>query len=160
MTSRTPTQPSLGKTILHSLMFGSLFVPVTIIVLFGLTLIEWWRYDNWNTWWMWERGGFPCLGLFSIASASFFLHKSTLCRFAIALAVTGFGTIVIFVIGNILMISPKMYKTIEINWQLPEFLLWILVPPWIVACAFLAFRKLPVHEDLSQSDNNVDITER
>ena len=133
----------LAKTVLQSLSFGLLFVPIPIAVLFALTVIEWWRYDNWSTGWMWEVGGFPCFGLFSIASASFFLHKTASCRFAVALVITGFGTIVCNVTGDILMITPQVHKSVNILWQRPEYLVWILVPPWIVAAALLAIRGMP-----------------
>jgi hypothetical protein len=151
---------SLGKTLLHSLAFGLLFIPITIVVLFVLTFIEWWRYDNWSTEWMWKLGGFPGLGLFSIASASFFLHKTIPCRFVLALAVTAIGTTACDIIGNILMITPQMYKSIEIQWQRPEFLVWLLLPPWINAAALLAFRRIPGLDDLSRHEDNRDITKR
>lgn len=149
---------TLGNTILQSLAFGLLLIPLVIVVLIALTLIEWWRYDNWSTRWMWERGGFPCLGLFSIASTGFFLHKTIPCRFATGLAITGFGTIASYVIGDILMITPQMYKSSEIHWQRPEFLASILAPPWIIAFALVGFRKISDRINRSEKNESADIT--
>ncbi len=129
------------KTVLHSFLFGFLWIPITIGVLFALTFIEWWRFDYWSTRWMWDLGGFPCIGLFSITSASYFLHKMIACRFVTALTICAVGTIACYIIGNIIGIWPRMYKTTEIHWQRPEFLAWLLIPPWLVAALFYAYRN-------------------
>ncbi len=63
------------------------------------------------------------------------------CRFVTALTICAVGTIACYIIGNIMGIWPRMYKTTEIHWQRPEFLAWLLIPPWLVAALFYAYRN-------------------
>ena len=34
---------------------------------------------------------------------------------------------------GILNVMPLMYKSTEIHWMRPEFIAWLLIPPWVTA---------------------------
>lgn len=123
----------LGAALLLSFLFGLAFVAITILVLFAISAVDWLRYDYWSATWILERGGFPALGLFSIASSSFFLHRWLRWRFLLALPVSVIGTFFCWALGGSMSIVPVMYKSAEIHWLRPEFLAWLLIPPWVAA---------------------------
>ena len=141
--SKPLTKQLFLKRFLQALLFGLLFVPIVLVVLLVLTLIERYRYDHWSFQWIWERGGFPCIGLFAITSASFFLHQNWPCRFVTALAITSLGTLLIDSMGGGLDLAPVMVKSIKVHWLRPVFIAWLVVPPWSVAfvCLWLARRR-------------------
>ena len=132
---------SAGKVVLQSLAFGLLFIPITIGVLLGKAVVDWWRFDDWSTSWIWTRGGYAFVGMFAITSASFFLHKVTPCRFVLALIVVVGGMIALAVVVSVVQITPPRSKQAEVHWYDPDVLAQSLLTPWFVAAAVFLWQK-------------------
>jgi hypothetical protein len=143
----TSDRPAQARTrrcslvILHSLLFGLLFVPIVIAVLYGVALVDWWRHGDWSTGWIYVRGGFPCIGVFAIASASYALMRFLPCRFVTALAIVACGTVLCELMGATTDIMPRMHKSVDIHWLRPAFIAWLLIPPWLVAIVAVAIAR-------------------
>jgi hypothetical protein len=117
-----------------------------IAVLYGVALVDWWRHGGWSTGWIYERGGFPCIGVFAIASASFALMRFLPCRFVTALGIVACGTILCVMVAATIDVLPHIYKSVDaVYWQRPEFVAWLLIPPWIVAIVAAAIARAGTH---------------
>jgi hypothetical protein len=129
--------PKPGKSptivLVQAILFGLLFIPVVIAVLYALAFIEWWRNGDSGTAWIYEGGGFPVIGLFAITSASYLVMRLLPCRIIGALLMVSGGASLSWMIGRMADVMPRMEKSMEIHWQRPEFVAWLLVPPWVAA---------------------------
>ena len=145
-----------ASTFAHSILFGLLFVPIVIAVLYALTIVEWWRYNGWETASILERGGFPCIALFAIMSASYFLMRLMPCGFVRALLIVPGGTCLCWFICGNMDLTPRMYKGMTFHWIRPEFIAWLLVPPWIIAIVTMSVVKYIRHALLENAEENAD----
>jgi hypothetical protein len=140
--SSTPQSPPQGKQLVfvfvQSVLIGLAFVPIVIAVLFVCACYEWWRYAEWDIFWIYERGGFPCLGLFAITSASYFSMRLMPCRFFLALLIVASGACLCWILCGTLDFMPRMFKGPEIHWMRPAFIAWLLIPPWLTAIAAIS----------------------
>jgi hypothetical protein len=132
-----------------AILFGLLFAVVVIPALYVAYCFDWWRYSEWarepfSFWeastWVYDRGGFPCIGVFAITSASYIVMRVLPCRFVTALLLVSGGSIVCLMVAGSLEILPRTGKSGSAHWQRPEFIGWLLIPPWIIATAIAIVR--------------------
>jgi len=119
--------------LVHSILFGLLFVPIVVAVLFAIAAVERWRYGEWDIYWIYDRGGFPCIGLSAITSATYFSMRRMPCSLVQSLLIIAGGASLCWILCGILNVMPLMYKSTEIHWMRPEFIAWLLIPPWVTA---------------------------
>jgi hypothetical protein len=129
-------RPSITRVVMHSMLFGAIFVPIVLAVLYLGMLVEW---SPWTTPMFYDTCGFPCIGLFAIMSASFCVMRLCRRKFSTSLTMVSIGAVLCWVISGNLDVMPKMYKGLglEPHWQRPEFIAWLFLPPWIVAVVII-----------------------
>lgn len=153
---------SLVRIVYESQLVGAAFAVFTIAVLYGIEFIDslehgWrfaWRYVNHT--WIYEQGGFPCIGVFAIASASYFISKQLNIRFVVALFGVAIATWLLDVILIVSKLAPRMGKSENvIHWQRPTFICWLTLPPWLLAVAFIVYLRTRHrrNNELSPSDS-------
>jgi hypothetical protein len=127
--------------LVHSILFGLLFVPIVVAVLAGA---DRWRYGEWSTFSIYQYGGFPGIGLFAITSAAYFLMRLMPCRFVQSLLIVAGGAFLCWMICGNLDLMPHMYKSAdEIHWMRPAFIAWLLIPPWMTAIIAVPVGRSP-----------------
>jgi hypothetical protein len=138
-------RPRAAIVFVQSILFGLLFVPVVIAVLFAIAGVERWRYGEWHIYWIYERGGFPCIGLFAIASAAYFTMRLMPCRFVKSLLIVAGGAFLCWMLCGNVDLMPHMYKGTQIHWLRPAFIGWLLIPPWTTAIISVSVRRNAGH---------------
>lgn len=133
------------RTLIKSMIVGICASIGAFIVLLAMCIVEWMRFDEWHTAWIWHQGGFAILGPCGATSSAYFLHKTLPARFYIALLITVGGMIAIAIAGQPIGFPPPLRKTMDIQWLYPGNLAWLLLSPWCVAYATLIIRKSLQH---------------
>lgn len=110
------------------------------LVLLAMCVVEWLRFGEWHTAWIWHQGGFAILGPCGVTSSAYFLHKTLPARYYLALLITVAGMIAVIVVGRPFGFPPPLRKTMDIQWLYPGNLFWLLISPWCVAIATLSIK--------------------
>lgn len=136
------TRDSLGKTFVKSVLFGLLFIPLAIALLFIYPIMEvGGDFGSYHVNWVLKRASLPCIGLFATMSASLFLTKTTNCHFATALVKTAIGTMASYLAG--ISFGFTHYHKTEgfLNGHFVAIAI-LLIAPWGIAFLLLGIHKL------------------
>ena len=136
---------SVFRTLLHSIAVGFVFMLGTLAALFCITIVDCLRFGYLDLYWIYDRGGFPCIGIFAITSASYVVARMLPTKFYAALLLVSVCTITCWMIGGAWDILPRMYKSATtIHWLRIPFLLWLSIPPWLPAVLAITCRRIHI----------------
>jgi len=135
------TRDPLGKTIVKSVLFGFLFIPLVIALLLIYPIMSFGRdFGSFHVNWALKHASLPCTGLFAIMSASLFLTKTTNCHFVAALVKTAIGTI--FCLAGISSAFTHYHKTAGVPNGHFVAIATLLIAPWGIAFLLFGIHKL------------------
>jgi len=135
--------PSILGALASAVLFGLVFVLIVVAALFVWSYLDRRELNYWHWSMMYEYGGFPCLGIFSITSASYFAMRMTRWRFVECLFWIACGAMACFFVAGFTGFLPRFSKGHTTPyWQEPEYFICLTVPSWLMAIVLIAINAM------------------